>query len=194
MNKSRLEAFSDGMFAIIMTIMILDLKAPHGGTFKDLEIVLPAFFCYLQSFLFVGVYWNNHHHLLQTVKKVNGKLMLTNMAMLFLLSLIPFVTAWVAETDFASEAVVIYAISLLMPALTWMILQRVARKNSHWSPEVKGILDRQAKIKGTVSLIIYISGIPFAFINPYISEGAFLLVSIMWLIPNKKLEKVLGEE
>ncbi len=194
MNKNRLEAFSDGMFAIIMTIMILDLKVPAGGTFKDLQTVFPAFFCYLQSFLFVGVYWNNHHHLLHTVKKVNGKLMLANMAILFWLSLIPFVTAWVAQTDFATEAVVVYSIALLLPAFSWQLLQSIAEKTNYWSPELKRILDKQGKVKGTISLVIYASGIPFAYINPYISEGLFLLVSVMWLIPNKEIEKVLWDE
>ena len=194
MNKNRLEAFSDGMFAIIMTIMILDLKAPHGGTFKDLETVLPAFFCYLQSFLFVGVYWNNHHHLLHTVKKVSGKLMLANMAILFWLSLIPFVTAWVAETDFAAEAVVVYAIALLLPAITWRILQSVAEKNSHWTREIKRIMDKQGKFKGGISLIIYASGILLHSSIHIFRKALFCLYPLCGSYQTKKLEKVLGEE
>ena len=131
---------------------------------------------------------------MHTVKKVNGKLMLTNMVILFWLSIIPFVTAWVAETDFATEAVVVYSIALLLPAITWLFLQKTAEQANQWSPEVKRIMDKQGKTKGTISLVIYASGIPFAFVNPYISEAMFLLVSVMWLTPNKSLEKVLREE
>src|SRR5579863_7496078 len=117
MNKNRLEAFSDGVTAIIITIMVLELKVPHGHGLKDLETVLPAFFSYVQSFWFIGVYWNNHHHLLNTVKKVNGRIMVTNLLLLFVLSLVPFTTNWVGETRFAATPVAVYAIVLVSSAM-----------------------------------------------------------------------------
>jgi uncharacterized membrane protein len=172
MNKNRLEAFSDGVMAIIITIMVLEIKMPHGNTLKDLSSIMPAFFSYAQSFWFIGVYWNNHHHLLHTVKKVNGKIMVANMLLLFCLSLVPFATSWVSETNFASVPVAVYAVVLVTPAFGWTLLQLIIEKTSSWSEPVKNAMDRQAR-KGWVSTILYTAGIPFAFINPYISEALF---------------------
>jgi uncharacterized membrane protein len=193
MNKSRLEAFSDGMFAIIMTIMVLDLKVPHGGTINDLVPVLPSLFCYMQSFLFAGVYWSNHHHLIHTVKKVTGPTIVANLGLLFWLSLIPFVTGWVAACDFAPQAVAVYAALLAMPGFFWTILSSIVKKNNVWSDKMQQAMKRQEN-KGYVSLFIYLSGIPMAFVNPYISEGLFLLVSIMWFIPDKNIERAMEGE
>ncbi len=193
MNKSRLEAFSDGMFAIIMTIMILDLKAPHGGTIRDLLSVLPAFLCYTQSFLFVGVYWSNHHHLVHTVNKVNGPTIVANLGLLFSLSLIPFVTGWVAECNFAEQAVAVYAILLLIPGVFWILFMSIIKKNNVWSDRMQTAMNRQEK-KGYASFFIYLSAIPLAFVNPYISEALFLLVSIMWFIPDKNVERAMESE
>ena len=193
MNKSRLEAFSDGMFAIIMTIMILDLKAPQGGTIHDLLTVLPAFLCYTQSFLFTGVYWSNHHHLISTVKKVTGPTIIANLGLLFWLSLIPFVTGWVALCNFAPQAVAVYAVMLLIPGLFWTILRNIIMKNNAWSNQMQKAMKRQGK-KGYISIAIYTSAIPLAFLNPYISEVLFLLVSVMWFMPDKNVEKAMEEE
>jgi uncharacterized membrane protein len=193
MNKNRLEAFSDGMFAIIMTIMILDLKAPHGGKISDLLPVLPAFLCYAQSFLFAGVYWSNHHHLIHTVKKVTGPIIVANLGLLFWLSLIPFVTSWVAECDFAPQAVALYAALLAIPGFFWNILTVIIKKNNPWHEQMRLAMKRQEK-KGYISLFIYLSGIPLAFVNPFISEGLFLLVGIMWFIPDKNIEKAMESE
>lgn len=193
MNKSRLEAFSDGMFAIIMTIMILGLKAPHGGTINDLQTVLPAFFCYLQSFLFVGIYWTNHHHLISTVKKVTGRTLVANLGLLFWLSLIPFVTGWVGVNNFAPQAVAVYAVSLLIPGFAWNILITIIKKNNTWSDKMHHAMLRQER-KGYISIIIYALAIPMAFVNPYISEGMFLVVSVMWFIPDKNIERAIGGE
>jgi uncharacterized membrane protein len=193
MNKSRLEAFSDGMFAIIMTIMVLDLKAPHGGTINDLLPVLPALFCYVQSFLFVGVYWSNHHHLIHTVKKVNGPTIVANLGLLFWLSLIPFVTSWVAECNFAPQAVAVYAALLVMPGFFWNILTFIIKKNNVWSERMQQAMKRQER-KGYITLFIYILGIPMAFVNPFISEGLFLLVGVMWFIPDKNVERAMEGE
>jgi uncharacterized membrane protein len=193
MNKNRLEAFSDGMFAIIMTIMILDLKAPRGGTVSDLLSVLPAFLCYTQSFLFVGVYWSNHHHLIHTVKKVNGRIIVANLGLLFWLSLIPFVTGWVALCNFAPQAVAVYAVLLLIPGLFWNMLNYTIQKSNPWSEKMHLAMKRLEK-KGYVSLFMYALGIPMAFVNPYISEGLFLLVSVMWFIPDTHVEKAMESE
>jgi len=193
MNKSRLEAFSDGMFAIIMTIMILDLKAPQGGTIHDLLSVLPAFLCYTQSFLFTGVYWSNHHHLISTVKKVTGPAIVANLGLLFWLSLIPFVTGWVALCNFAPQAVAVYAVMLLIPGIFWNFLTHIIKKNNTWSDKMHRAMKRQEK-KGYASIFFYTLGIPLAFVNPYISEGLFLLVSVMWFIPDKNVERAMEVE
>jgi uncharacterized membrane protein len=193
MNKNRLEAFSDGMFAIIMTIMILDLKAPQGGTIHDLLSVLPAFLCYTQSFLFTGVYWSNHHHLISTVKKVTGPTIVANLGLLFWLSLIPFVTGWVASCNFAPQAVAVYAVMLLIPGLFWNILRNIIKKNNTWSEKMDRAMKRMG-IKGYISIAIYTSAIPLAFLNPYISEVMFLLVSIMWFMPDKNVERAIEAE
>jgi uncharacterized membrane protein len=193
MNKSRLEAFSDGVMAIIITIMVLELKIPQGSSLKDLESILPSFFSYAQSFWFIGVYWNNHHHLLHTVKKVNGRIMVCNLLLLFFLSLVPFTTNWVSETKFAPVPVAVYAVVLVITALGWSILQITIERTSGWSEEVKKAMDRQGR-KGKISTLLYASGILFAFVNPYISEGLFLLVAIMWLLPDKDIEKAFSGE
>lgn len=166
---------------------------PHGHELKDLVPVLPAFFSYLQSFWFIGVYWNNHHHLVHTVKKVNGRMMVANMLLLFMLSLVPFATNWVSETDFAAVPVQIYAVVLLSCGLGWTLLQNIIEKASNWTPPVKKAMDRQSK-KGWISVLLYGSGIPFALINPYISEALFVCVAIMWLIPDKNIEAAFANE
>ncbi len=193
MNKSRLEAFSDGMFAIIMTIMVLDLKVPKGGTIKDLLPVLPTLLCYVQSFLFVGVYWINHHHLIHTVKKVTGTTIVANLGLLFWLSLIPFVTGWVGANDFAPQSVAVYAISLLLPSFAWNLLTSIIKKHNIWSEKMQQAMKGQER-KGYISGCMYASGILTAFINPYISEGLFLLVSVMWFLPDKNIEKAMESE
>ena len=194
MNKSRLEAFSDGVMAIIITIMVLELKMPHGDKLSDLVPILPVFFSYVQSFLFIGVYWNNHHHLLHTVKRVTGSMMVANLLLLFCLSLVPFATNWVGETIFAPVPVSVYAIVLISCGLAWTGLQRHIEKTNGWSEPIKKAMDRQSK-KGWISILFYSSGIPLAFVNPYISEALFISVAIMWLWPDKNIEEAFnGEE
>jgi len=193
MNKNRLEAFSDGVMAIIITIMVLELKVPHGETLSDLRTVAPAFFAYVQSFWFVGVYWNNHHHMLHTVKKVNGNIMVLNMLLLFCLSLVPFATAWVGETSFAPVPVAVYAVVLATSGVAWVILQNAIKNSNPWSEAISKAMHRQ-NIKGLISTIMYLSGIVFAFINPFISEGLFVTVAIMWLWPDKNIEKAFERE
>ncbi len=193
MNKNRLEAFSDGVMAIIITIMVLEIKMPRGHELKDLAEILPALFSYFQSFWFIGVYWNNHHHLLHTVKKVTGKIMLANMLLLFFLSLVPFATSWVSETEFAPVPVAVYAIVLVSAAFGWTILQAIIEKESYWNTSVKKAMKRQER-KGWISTFLYASGAPLAFVNPYISETFFVIVAVMWLIPDKNIEQAFSHE
>jgi uncharacterized membrane protein len=189
MNKNRLEAFSDGVLAIIITIMVLELKAPKGGTLKDIAPLLPVFLSYVQSFLFVGVYWNNHHHLFHTVKKINSRILLANMNLLFWLSLVPFATGWVGESDFAPTAVSIYSGLLFTSAMAWTLLQRIMEKQNEWSPAMQEAMKRQSR-KGVLSASMYASAIPLAFVSPLISEILLVMVALMWLIPSRKIEKV----
>ncbi len=193
MNKNRLEAFSDGMLAILITIMVLEMKVPHGHELKDLLEAGPVIFAYVQSFWFVGVYWNNHHHLLHTLKKVTGKIMLANMFLLFVLSFIPFVTAWVGESNFATGPVMLYGAVLTSCGFAWTILHVLIEKNSHWSEAIKKAMDRQA-LKGWLSVSLYSTGIPVALYNPYISEALYVIVAIMWLIPDPNIERAFGAE
>lgn len=193
MNKSRLEAFSDGVMAIIITIMVLELKVPHGETLRDLWTVAPAFFAYVQSFWFVGVYWNNHHHMLHTAKKVNGNILVLNMLLLFSLSLVPFATAWVGETSFAAVPVAVYAVILTISGVVWIFLQNAIEKYNPWSALIIKAMHRQ-NIKGGISTVMYLTGAVFAFINPFISEALFVSVAIMWLMPDKHIEEAFNHE
>lgn len=192
MNKARLEAFSDGVIAIIITIMVLELKIPHGSAWSDLAPLLPVFISYVMSFVFVGIYWGNHHHLLHTAKHVNGKVIWSNMSLLFFLSLIPFTTGWMGENHFDNLPVAIYAVNLLGCAITYFILQEVIIADSTLSHKVVEALEKQKK-KGMVSLFMYIAAIPCAFFYPVISAIMFALVSIMWIIPDKNIEKALKD-
>lgn len=192
MKKGRLEAFSDGMFAIIITIMVLEIKAPHGNSFKDLVEQWPVIFCYLQSFWFVANYWSNHHHLLHTVKKVTGSILVANLNLLFFLSLVPFVTGWVSETDFAKEPVIVYAIALLVPGFAWTILQKLIEKHNPWNEQMKRAMKRQ-EIKAYISVFLYAASIPVAMVNTYISEGLFLLVALVWVFPDRRIEQAMEE-
>ena len=193
MNKTRLEAFSDGMLAILITVMVLEMKVPHGHELKDLLEAGPVIFAYVQSFWFIGVYWNNHHHLLHTLKKVTGKIMLANMFLLFVLSFVPFATAWVGESNFAAAPVMLYGVVLASCGFAWTILQRLIENVSHWSEPVKHAMDRQTR-KGWLSVIFYVSGIPIALCNTYISEALYIAVAIMWLIPDSNIEKAFERE
>jgi uncharacterized membrane protein len=192
MNKARLEAFSDGVIAIIITIMVLELKIPHGSAMSDLIPLLPVFVSYVMSFVFVGIYWGNHHHLLHTAKHVNGKVIWSNMSLLFFLSLIPFTTGWMGENHFDNLPVAVYAVNLLGCAVTYFILQEVIIADSTLSNRVVEALEKQKK-KGMISLFMYIAAIPCAFFYPVISAIMFALVSIMWIIPDKNIEKALKD-
>jgi len=192
MNKNRLEAFSDGVFAIIITIMVLELKVPHGKELASLKPVIPKFFSYVLSFVYLGIYWNNHHHMLHTVKQVSGAILWANLHLLFWLSLIPFVTGWRGENNFAAVPVALYGVNLLMAAISYYVLQTVIlRKHGSDSVLAKAI---GRDLKGKISPILYTVAILSTFINNWIAGGIYILVALIWLIPDKRIEKTLPVE
>lgn len=186
MNKGRLEAFSDGVLAIIITIMILEMKAPHGAAFADLKPVLPAFLSYILSFIYIGIYWNNHHHMLQTTHRVTGTILWANLHLLFWLSLVPFVTAWSGENHFASAPMALYGVVLLFAAIAYTILQSVIVKENGENSLLAEAVGKD--LKGKISLVFYILAIPSAFISPWISGALYILVALIWLVPDKRIE------
>lgn len=187
MTKGRLEAFSDGVFAIIITIMVLELKIPEGYEFKALQPIIPAFLSYVLSFIYVGIYWNNHHHMLQAAGKINGKILWANLHLLFWLSLIPFVTGWMGENHFASAPLMLYGVMLLMAAIAYWILQReIISGNGKTSPFAKAL---GKDIKGKISPLLYSIGIACSFFNHWLSGALYVLVALIWLIPDRRFEK-----
>jgi uncharacterized membrane protein len=189
MKKGRMEAFSDGVVAILITIMVLELKIPHGARFVELHSLLPVFLSYVLSFVFLGIYWSNHHHLLQAIEHVNGRVLWANLHLLFWLSLVPFTTAWMGENNFASQPVALYGAVLLLAAVAYFILTR-ALISLHGGDSVLAIaLGRDRK--GKISVIIYMAAIPLAFVHPWIACGLYVLVAIIWLIPDRRIEKKL---
>jgi len=193
MNKTRLEAFSDAVIAIIMTIMVLELKIPHGTDLNAIKPLLPVFLSYVLSFIYLGIYWNNHHHMLQAAKKVNGKILWANMHLLFWLSLVPFATGWMGENHFAPLPTAIYGVVLLCSAIAYVILQTLIVRHH------KGIDTTLAEaigsdLKGKLSMVLYIVAIPMAFINEWISDGLYVAVAVMWLIPDRRIEKKIYDQ
>jgi uncharacterized membrane protein len=192
MGTSRLEAFSDGVLAIIITIMVLELKAPHEPALAALRPLLPVILSYVLSFVYIAIYWNNHHHMLQAAKGVSGAVLWANMHLLFWLSLVPFVTGWMGETDFASIPTAMYGVVLLMAAIAYWVLQ--------WSilaKEGRRSLLRRAigvDIKGKVSPLLYLIAIPSAFINQWISGAIYAGVALMWLIPDRRIERAMPDK
>lgn len=189
MGKSRLEAFSDGVIAIIITIMVLELKIPQGADLNALKSVSPVLMSYVLSFAFVGVYWNNHHHLLHVVKHISAGIMWANLNLLFWLSLIPFDTAWMGENHTQPFPVAFYALLLDVCGLSYTVLQKMIEACHKDVPHLKEIMKRQ-KQKGIVSLIIYTGAIPLAYVNTYISIVLFIVVAVLWFIPDKKIENL----
>ncbi|WP_410006501.1 TMEM175 family protein [Aequorivita nionensis] len=192
MNSNRLEAFSDGVLAIIITIMVLELKVPHGTDLKELEPVLPVFLSYILSFIYVGIYWNNHHHMMHAVQKVNGGILWANLHLLFWLSLIPFVTGWLGENHFAELPMALYGVVLLMAAIAYFILQnRILAVQGKDSLLAKAL---GKDLKGKASPIIYIVAIIASFYSPWIAGALYILVALMWLIPDKRIEIIFKEK
>jgi uncharacterized membrane protein len=189
MTKSRLEAFSDGVLAIIITIMVLELRLPHGADLGALRPLIPALLCYLLSFVLLGIYWNNHHHMLQATQHVNGAVLWANLHLLFWLSLVPFVTNWMGESHFASWPVALYGAVLLAAAVAYFIL-------AHTLMSLHGRESALAKafgrdLKGKISPVIYSAAIPLAFFRPWLSCALYVLVTAMWLVPDRRIERTL---
>ena len=192
MNKNRLEAFSDGVLAIIITIMVLELRPPASTSFLSLRPLIPKILSYVMSFAFIGIYWNNHHHLLHTVKKVNGGILWANLNLLFWLSLIPFTTAWMGEHGFAGPPVALYGIVLLMAGVAYYVLVRfILYRHGRDSVLARAI---GSDFKGKISLGIYAIGILCAFFLPFLAQVLYALVALMWLIPDTRIERILEKE
>ena len=191
MSKGRLEAFSDGVFAILITIMVLELKVPHGADWAALQPLIPVFLSYVLSFIYLGIYWNNHHHLLHATHKVSGGVLWANLFLLFWLSLLPFVTGWTGENEFAALPTLLYGVVLLLSAIAYWVLQRViVRANGRESVLAKAL---GRDLKGNLSPIIYLVALVFSFVAPIISNVLYVLVALIWLIPDARIERALTQ-
>jgi uncharacterized membrane protein len=191
MGTNRLEAFSDGVLAIIITIMVLELKVPHGSDLSALAELLPVFLSYVLSFVYIGIYWNNHHHMLHTVGKVSGGILWANLHLLFWLSLFPFSTGWMGENHFAPLPTAMYGVVLLMAALAYWLLQRtiiISQGNGSLLARAVG-----KDFKGKASQVFYALAIPCAFVTPWISELLYVAVALLWLVPDRRIERALGD-
>jgi len=192
MNKTRLEAFSDGVFAIIITIMVLELKVPHGDSLAALQPLLPVFFSYVLSFIYVGIYWNNHHHLLHTVKHVSAGVLWANLNQLFWLSLLPFVTGWMGENHFAALPTALYGGVLIMAGAAYWILARcIIAAEGPQSVLAQAIGN---DFKGNISVVIYAVAIPLAFVNQWLAQALYVLVALLWIIPDRRIERALARD
>jgi uncharacterized membrane protein len=191
MNKNRLEAFSDGVLAIIITIMVLEFKVPEGIDCNSLKPLLPKFLSYILSFIYIGIYWNNHHHMMHTVKRVNGSILWANLHLLFWLSLIPFVTAYVGENHFAPFPMMMYGVILLMNGIAYFILQNVILKHQGDDSLLKKAIGTD--FKGKSSPVLYTIAVLFANYYPIVSGAIYILVALMWLVPDKRIERIFNE-
>ncbi len=191
MGRDRLTAFSDGVIAIIITIMVLELKVPHGADWNALASLVPVFLSYVLSFVSVAIYWNNHHHLLHTVARVNGLILWANMHLLFWLSLTPFATGWMGENNFAPLPTAVYGVALLMPAVAYALLQRAITRTHGMESLLAIALGND--IKGKISPLLYIGGILLALVSPWISVALYTLVALIWLIPDRRIEHAIRQ-
>lgn len=191
MGRGRLEAFSDGVLAIIITIMVLELKVPHGTDLASLAPLIPIFLSYVLSFIYVGIYWSNHHHLLHAVARVNGPILWANLHLLFWLSLIPFVTGWMGENHFAAWPVASYGAVLLFAAIAYFILARALISEHGTDSALARALGKD--FKGKASVVFYAVAIPLSFVNSWLACALYVLVAVMWLIPDRRIERALTE-
>ena len=192
MGKDRLAAFSDGVIAIIITIMVLELKVPHGSDWMALMAVTPNFVSYVLSFVYLAIYWNNHHHLLHTVARVDGLILWANSFLLFWLSLIPAATAWMGENFLVPIPTALYGAILLMPAIAYYLLQKVILRKQGSESLLANALGTD--IKGKISPVLYAAAILLAFVNPWISIAIYVMVAVMWLVPDRRIESVFREK
>jgi uncharacterized membrane protein len=191
-TRNRLEAFSDAVIAIIMTIMVLELAIPHEAEWEALRPLVPKFLTYLLSFVFLGIYWSNHHHLIATVRHVHGGVLWANLHLLFWLSLTPFVTGWMGENDFAAAPTAAYGVVLLMSAIAYFILQSVILASLGPGSPLRAALGRD--MKGKLSPVCYLAAIPLAFLNRWIAVGLYVFVALMWLVPDRRIEALFVAE
>lgn len=189
MGRNRLEAFSDGVLAIIITIMVLELKVPHSPDLDALRPLLPTFLTYVLSFLYLAIYWNNHHHMLHTVQHVTGSILWANLHLLFWLSLFPFVTGWMGENHFSPAPMALYGVVLLMAAIAYFILERVIIASQGKDSLLAKAIG--SDIKGKISPLFYAIAIPAAFYSPWISPSLYVFVALIWLIPDRRIERIL---
>jgi uncharacterized membrane protein len=192
MNKSRVEAFSDGVIAIIITIMVLELEAPHEATLSILQPLVPIFLSYVLSFVFVGIYWNNHHHMLQAVHHVDGRVLWANLHLLFWLSLIPFVTAWMGQNNFAAVPVAVYGVVMIGAAIAYYILAHVLIARHGRESSLAKALGKDRK--GKFSVVLYAVAILVSFVNSWLACGLYVLNAVIWLIPDRRIERILSDQ
>jgi uncharacterized membrane protein len=192
MRKNRLEAFSDGVIAIIITILVLEIKVPHGETFQALTPLTPVFLTYVLSFVYLGIYWNNHHHMLHTCEKVTGAILWANLHLLFWLSLIPFTTGWMGENHFATTPSALYGVVLLMAAIAYFILQQLIIASQGRDSLLKKAIG--GDWKGKLSPILYALAIPASFWMHWVAQGIYVLVALIWLIPDRRIERMLASQ
>jgi uncharacterized membrane protein len=191
MKKGRLEAFSDGVIAIIITIMVLELRIPHGADWEALRPVVPVFLTYVLSFVYLGIYWNNHHHMLYMTESINGKILWANMHLLFWLSLVPFVTGWLGENHFAALPTAVYGGVMLAAAVAYYLLQQLIIAHQGPHSRLRAALGKD--VKGKISPVIYAAAIALAFVNQWVSDALYVLVALIWLIPDRRIEATLDK-
>lgn len=192
LTKGRMEAFSDGVFAVIITITVLELKSPQGTSLEALKPMVPVFFSYVLSFIYVGIYWNNHHHLLQAAQHVAGSVLWANLHLLFWLSLIPFATAWMGENPLSSWPVALYGVLLLFAGIAYFILTRQLIAHQKEGSMLETSVGRDQK--GSVSILAYLVAIPLAFVRPWIACACYVFVALMWLVPDRRIEQAISKD
>ena len=191
MTTGRLEAFTDAVIAIVITILVLELRVPHEPELAALRDVVPVFLTYVLSFVYLGIYWNNHHHMMVLTERVNGKILWANLHLLFWLSLVPFTTAWMGETDFAASPTAVYGVDLLLAAIAYFILQTAIIAEEGRDSRLRAALGRD--LKGKISPLLYLAAIPLAFVSPWIALAVYVLVALMWLVPDRRIESAVSE-
>ncbi len=191
MDRDRLTAFTDGVLAVIITIMVLELKPPHGASFPALLALWPAYLSYVLSFVYIAIYWNNHHHFFQLVKVVDGSILWANLHLLFWLSIVPFATAWMGDNLFAPAPTALYGVALLLSSMAWYVMQTAIIRRQGADSPLRRAIGRD--LKGKASPVIYLAGIGLAFVNPAVSYLLYLGVALAWLIPDRRVAAIVGE-
>jgi uncharacterized membrane protein len=191
MTTARLEAFTDAVIAIVITILVLELRVPHEPELAALSDVVPDFLTYVLSFVYLGIYWNNHHHMMVLTERVNGKILWANLHLLFWLSLVPLTTAWMGETDFAESPTAVYGVDLLLAAIAYFILQTAIIAEEGPDSRLRAALGRD--LKGKISPLLYFAAIPLAFVSPWIALAVYVFVALIWLVPDRRIESAVSE-